>query len=231
VTTKNFQGLNNKYEKRKGQNNKNPTLSQPTPTTLSLSISLDPSLSFPGRRPLSLDPGAWSSGGGERGRRLRLLPPRRRLRPAAPRRRLRPLRRELHRAPPAPPATPPSRATPATPPAPPGTPPRLAKPRRRLRPTAPRQPLRESCPCPPEGTPGKGDPEPGGATLLWLRAAKRAPVSGIRGAPHLEPGPKQPFGRAPPGAARGAGAGALPNRPIGDSHRRTGRRRRRGRGL
>jgi hypothetical protein len=49
---------------------------------------------------------------------------------------------------------------------------------------------------------------------LWLRASERAPVSAIRGAPKPEPGPKRPFGGAPPGAAPGAGLGALPKRLL-----------------
>jgi hypothetical protein len=56
--------------------------------------------------------------------------------------------------------------------------------------------------------------EPDGATLLWLRTSERAPVNAIRGAPKPEPGPKRPFGGAPPGAAPGAGLGALPKRLV-----------------
>jgi hypothetical protein len=46
---------------------------------------------------------------------------------------------------------------------------------------------------------------------LWLRPGEMAPESAFRGAP--EPVLQRPFGRAPPGAAHGAGAGALLNRP------------------
>jgi hypothetical protein len=69
----------------------------------------------------------------------------------------------------------------------------------------------------PEGpTRGRGrntQAKPGGATLLWLRPSESAPESVFHGAPAPEPEVKHPFGRAPPGAARGAGAGALPKRP------------------
>jgi hypothetical protein len=46
-----------------------------------------------------------------------------------------------------------------------------------------------------------------------LRKPRGAPGA-ARAAPHLEPLQNLPFGRAPPGAARGARAGALPNRPL-----------------
>jgi hypothetical protein len=40
------------------------------------------------------------------------------------------------------------------------------------------------------------------------------PLGAPAPAPHLEPVPFAPFGRAPPGAARGAEAEALPNRAL-----------------
>jgi hypothetical protein len=67
--------------------------------------------------------------------------------------------------------------------------------------------------APPGGEDGIRQAEPGGASHLWLRPGEMAPESVFRRAPAPEPGVKHAFGRAPPGAARGAGAGALPNRP------------------
>jgi hypothetical protein len=60
--------------------------------------------------------------------------------------------------------------------------------------------------------------EPRGATFLWLHLNLRALESAISGAPKTEPSVKRPFGRAPDGAAIGAGAGALPNRPYACLH-------------
>jgi hypothetical protein len=55
--------------------------------------------------------------------------------------------------------------------------------------------------------------EPRGDTFSWLPLRRWAPESAISGAPEPEPSVKRPFGRAPTGAAAGAGAGALPKRP------------------
>jgi hypothetical protein len=54
--------------------------------------------------------------------------------------------------------------------------------------------------------------EPGRATLLWLHPGEMAPESAFCGAPAPDPGLKHPFGRASPGTAGEAGAGALPKR-------------------
>jgi hypothetical protein len=74
-------------------------------------------------------------------------------------------------------------------------------------------PLSRSQQAPHRGRDGKGQAESGGATHLWLRPDEMAPESAFRGAPAPEPVLKHSFGRAPPGAARGARAVALPKRP------------------
>jgi hypothetical protein len=66
----------------------------------------------------------------------------------------------------------------------------------------------------PGGEAGKGEAEPDEASVLWLRLAQTAPVSGFSGASPPEPSGARAFGRAPAGAGGGAGAGALPKRPC-----------------
>jgi hypothetical protein len=63
--------------------------------------------------------------------------------------------------------------------------------------------------------------EPRGASVLWLRLRKTAPVSTISGAPTLEPLEKTPFERAPSEAGAGAVDEALPKGLlVSDSHHR-----------
>jgi hypothetical protein len=66
--------------------------------------------------------------------------------------------------------------------------------------------------APPGGEAVKGEAEPDEATLLWLRRAQTAPVSGKSGAPPPELESFLAFGRAPAGAGGGARDGALPKR-------------------
>jgi hypothetical protein len=81
-----------------------------------------------------------------------------------------------------------------------------------LSPAASSNVLRRASAGTTRGGDGKGQAKPGGTTLLWLRPSEMASESAFRGAPAPEPVLFRPFGRAPPGAARGAGA--LPKRPI-----------------
>jgi hypothetical protein len=66
---------------------------------------------------------------------------------------------------------------------------------------------------PPEGQRWEKEGGAGWSHEIVAPPPLRKPRGAPGVAPHLEPLQNQPFGRAPPGAARGAGAEALPNRP------------------